>query len=273
METLPKLKIVKPVAQGPQNISPIPEGSRSNVSASLPRQSSILSAPDVICGDTFRPGLMIAILSFHWLTSVAILVGGIFWLVTAPSNDGEGSPCQLYFVMVYIRMVFWFLTYVQHELIKPPCQKLINQNYNLYLDMTCYRKAPLQIVSLWNMVLIAVQGYVRSLFKMHEHGASICSGVGFEEITKLEISPQMFIVLFCGLETMTLACFYIPATKRLMKTMQLLDEDSPDRTLSNQEDISMYMKLKRQAEQVKMLTVANNRLRKEAVALGAMGDD
>lgn len=114
-----------------------------------------------------------------------------------------------------MRAVYWVATYILHEQIKPACQKLINQNYHLYLDMSCYRKAPLQIVSIWNIVLLAVQNYTQSLFLARQHGANICGVTEHDhKLSWMQISPQMFIVIFCGLETFTLGCFYIPAISK-----------------------------------------------------------
>ncbi|XP_055526519.1 uncharacterized protein LOC129719121 [Wyeomyia smithii] len=255
-----------------QNDSPIAEDCKPNESY-LQRQASIISDPDVLCGRTFRAGLMIIVFSIHWLVSALICVTGLCLVVYPP---GHSYACHVYFAIVYLRMTFWVATYVLHESIKPSCRLLINQNYNLYQDMTCYRKAPLQIVSFWNIILLAIQANIQTLFAVSDSASNICDGV--PNITELSaswnISPQLFISIFCCLETIALACFYIPAIKRLTKSLrQQSEEDSPDRTLSNQDDISINQRLKRQAEQVKILRVANVALKKEAIALGALDAD
>nr|XP_019533795.2 uncharacterized protein LOC109405219 [Aedes albopictus] len=263
----PKLRL-KPICQPPRNISPIPEGSKSHDS-SLPRQSSIVSDSEAVGGGTFRVWLMVTIFSLHWFVSGAISCVGLALTLAPPSPE---HACHLYFIIVYLRAAYWIATYIQHEQIKPACQRLINQNYNLYLDMSCYRKAPLQIVSIWNIVLLAVQNYTRSLFLVRQHGADLCGGVnGDNDFHSLQISPQMFIVIFCALETITLGCFYIPAITRLIRsTLPHQDaEDTPNQTLSNLDDIPINQRLKRQAEQVKILRVAYLKLRYEAAALGA----
>ncbi|XP_058812975.1 uncharacterized protein LOC131677274 [Topomyia yanbarensis] len=254
----------KATSRTARSVSPIPEASKSTES-SIRQQSSVVSDPDVHCGKDFRPGLIIFIFSLHWLISAAIFAVGLVLTLKPPSSE---HACHVYFSMVYLRVAFWIGTYIQHELIKPACQMLVNQNYSLYQDMTCYRKTPLQIVSFWNTILIAIQSYVRSLFQVQEQGTNIC-GLG----ETLDITPQLFISIFNGLETLALACFYVPAIKRLIKSMQQQEEDSPDRTLSNQDDITIHQRLKRQAEQVKILRTANMALRKEATALGALSED
>lgn len=264
----PKVRL-KPICQPPRNISPIPEGSKSHDS-SLPRQSSIVSDSEAVGGGTFRVWLMITIFSLHWLVSGAIFFIGLALTLAPPSPD---HACHLYFIIVYMRAVYWVATYILHEQIKPACQKLINQNYNLYLDMSCYRKAPLQIVSIWNIVLLAVQNYTQSLFLARQHGANICGVTEHDpKLSWMQISPQMFIVIFCGLETFTLGCFYIPAIMRLVRsTMPEQDaEDSPNQTLSNLDEIPINQRLKRQAEQVKILRVVYLKLRHEAATLGVL---
>lgn len=264
----PKLRL-KPICQPPRNISPIPEGSKSHDS-SLPRQSSLISDSEAVGGGTFRAGLMVAIFSLHWFVSGAIFLTGLILTLAPPSQD---HACHLYFIIVYLRAAYWIATYIQHERIKPACQKLINQNYNLYLDMSCYRKAPLQIVSIWNIVLLAVQNYAQSLFLAREHGANICGlNDSVDNFHSFKISPQMFIVIFCGLETFTLGCFYIPAIMRLIRSTMPYQgaEDTPNQTLSNLDEIPVNQRLKRQAEQVKILRVAYLKLRNEAATLGAL---
>ncbi|XP_053698603.1 uncharacterized protein LOC128745554 [Sabethes cyaneus] len=255
-----------------RNISPIPEIFKS-AESSLHRQASIVSDPDIHCGKTFRAGLLITTFSVHWLISTFIFAVGLSLTLY---HAGYNNDCYVYFTIVYLRIFFWIITYIQHELIKPACQRLINQNYNLYQDMTCYRKAPLRIVSFWNIILIAIQANIRSLFAVDDREANICKAVGdvWELSVNWNISPQLFITVFCCLETIALTCFYIPAIKRLMKSIQQQsEEDSPNRTLSNQDDISINQRLKRQAEQVKILRTTHTALVKEAVTLGVFDED
>lgn len=263
----PKLRL-KPICQPPRNISPIPEGSKSNDS-SFPRQSSVVSDSEAVGGGHFRAALMVTIFSIHWFASAASFFIGLVLTLAPPSQD---HACHLYFIMVYYRAGYWIATYIQHEQIKPACQRLINQNYNLYRDMTCYRKAPLQIVSIWNMVLLAVQSYVQTMFMAHEHGPNICAVIDFDDDRFPTISPQLFIVIFCGLETITLGCFYLPAIMRLIRSTlpHQEEEETPNQTLSNLDDIPVNQRLKRQAEQVKILRVAYLKLKHEAATLGAL---
>lgn len=260
----PKLRM-KPISQPPNNISPIPEYSKSNES-SLQRQSSVISNSEAVGGATFRVGLMIGIFSLHWFVSGAIFFIGLFATLTLRRQD---HACNVYFIIAYLRFAYWIATYIQHEKIKPACQKLVNQNYSLYLDMSCYRKAPLQIVSIWNITLLALQSFVHSLFVAREHGTDLCYAIDDED--EIQISPQMFIVTFCGLETIILSCFYIPAMVRLIRSTLPHEEDeegTPNQTLYNLDEIPINQRLKRQAEQIKILRSVHLKLRKEAVSLG-----
>ncbi|XP_055585737.1 uncharacterized protein LOC129738543 [Uranotaenia lowii] len=254
----------------PRSIAPIAEASKSPDS-SLLRQQSVLNEPDNLCDGNFRPSLLIVSFSIHWILSGAVTIVGLVFILWPPQSTGD-SLCHLYFAIVYWRMVFWIGTYAQHELIKPPCQRLINQNFCLYRDMTCYRKAPLQIVSIWNTMLIGVQLYTHSLFAVSDRNQSICAHVGPDTVVGAiwdhKITPQLFIVLFCLLETLALSCFYVPAIKRLVKSTKLQEEeDSPNRTLSNQDDVPLNQRLKRQAEQVKILRMTTLKLRRETQRL------
>uniref|UniRef100_A0A1Q3EV89 Uncharacterized protein n=1 Tax=Culex tarsalis TaxID=7177 RepID=A0A1Q3EV89_CULTA len=245
-----------------RGISPIPEVPPKD--STLPRQSSVVSEPEmIVCGSNFKPWALITAFSVHWIASFAILIIGLAMTLVPPS---AAYSCHVYFVVVYLRMVYWIGTFVQHELIKAPCRRLINQNYNLYRDMICYRKAPLKVVSIWNAVLVATQGYVYKQFHVKDYRANICSAIG------PDMTPQLFIVVFCGLETIMLGIFYVPAIKRLLKSLtpQEQEEDARNGTLLNQDEIPINWRLMRQAEQIKILTVANQQLRREALDIGAL---
>ncbi|XP_062554600.1 uncharacterized protein LOC134219747 [Armigeres subalbatus] len=262
----PKMRL-KPISQPPKNISPIPEGTKSHDS-SLQRQSSVISDSEAVGGGTFRVGLMVAIFSLHWFVSGAIFFIGLFITLGLPRQD---HACHMYFIIMYLRTIYWIATYILHERIKPACQKLVNQNYSLYLDMSCYRKAPLQIVSIWNIVLLALQNFIHTLFLAGKHGTDICDAIDDDDYDEIEISPQIFIVIFCGLETTILSFFYIPAIVRLIRSTLPHEEDeegTPNQTLFNLDEIPINQRLKRQAEQVKILRGAYLKLRNEAAALG-----
>lgn len=65
---------------------------------------------------------------------------------------------------------------------------------------------------------------------------------------------------------------FLFSVERLLKslTSQEQEEDMSNGTLSNQDEIPVNWRLMRQAEQIKILTVANQQLRREALDIGAL---
>lgn len=140
---------------------------------------------------------------------------GVVMILKPLSAD---SPCQLFYVLVYLRAGFWFGTYMLNEKIKDPCRKLIDNNYLLYRNMTSYRKAPLQIVSFWNTALIAVNGYAKDFFEQNGMESSgNCQPIDHDLVKALN-SPQLMIVIFCGIESIALSCFYVVAMGKQKST-------------------------------------------------------
>ncbi|XP_039445839.2 uncharacterized protein LOC120425388 [Culex pipiens pallens] len=94
---------------------------------------------------------------------------------------------------------------------KPSCRKILRQDYRLYRRLSIYRKRPLQIVSVWNTVLIVTQEYVSNHCPQHESG--LTNG---EECKVIWSAPQTFIVAFSGLQLLALTAFYVPAFVKLI---------------------------------------------------------
>lgn len=128
----------------------------------------------------------------HLLLSMSIFIAGIYlelqWLTE--------ENCQTYFVMIYLRMVFWVATFVIDILVTQRHNELRRQGYHEFYrkKILTYKNAPFAIVTLWNMVIFLVQTitleYYGNEFSLH------CQK-GIQ-------SPITYVCVFCGFETMLL---------------------------------------------------------------------
>ncbi|XP_062554616.1 transmembrane protein 192-like isoform X1 [Armigeres subalbatus] len=155
--------------------------------------------------DGFRPLRTVPAFSFHLLISSCISLTGIILAATWEDNQ----RCEAYFIMLYLRAAFWLITYVFDRFVKHRHEKLRLDGYHDFHRSTSrHRSVPLQIVSLWNTFLLAIQTLIQ-----HYYGDSFaekCVIVGL-------LSPIVYITLFCSLETVVLGFvhgFYIAKVVR-----------------------------------------------------------
>ncbi|EAT34475.1 AAEL013288-PB [Aedes aegypti] len=185
-----------------------------NTTRGSPNQTSLFESDQDHVKCSFKPWVMITLLSLHWIASWAITITGIV-LIFKPFDDLV--PCHLFYLIVYLRVGYWFGAYKLNEAIKDSCRKLVHENYELYESLTIYRKAPLQIVSFWNTALFAVLGYAKSLFV--QNGTATlkgpCQHPFDNDLLDALRSPQMVIVIFCAIESLVLSCFYMIAFSKL----------------------------------------------------------
>lgn len=143
--------------------------------------------------DGFRPLKTVPVFSFHLLLSTCISVTGVILAATW----ADSRRCEAYFIMLYLRAAFWLITYLFDHFVKKHHDKLRLDGYHdFYRSTSGHKTVPLQIVSLWNTFLLAVQALIQHYYG--DNFAEKCVVVGF-------LSPIVYITLFCSLETFVLS--------------------------------------------------------------------
>uniref|UniRef100_A0A182QBV5 Transmembrane protein 192 n=1 Tax=Anopheles farauti TaxID=69004 RepID=A0A182QBV5_9DIPT len=220
----------------------------------------------------FRPVLAIVLFSVHLFCAIVIVVAGIIASsLSWPQRDGSAST--LYFLIIYMRIAYWLATYVIHQRNKTEFGRLAEPDFDHYRALTVYRKAPLQIATLWNVILLTVQNQVRYLFP-YEHrdaepGANSTAGALNPAIT-----PQVFLIVVCALELLVLLCFYVPLVRILIEIKQSEDHDKVTnlryRRMTETElaEQPIEWQLERQAILIKRLRTERDHLQREAKLLG-----
>lgn len=234
----------------------------SDGSSENPANSSLLSQDNNQCA--FGPEKVMALFSLHWLASLAIFTFGVVLLFKPLCAD---DPCLGFYLLVYLRAGFWFGTYILSEKLKAPCRLLIAKHYPLYCKMTTYRKAPLQIVSFWNTTLIAVNAYARHLLEKSEMESSgKCKLMIDSDLMDALAAPQLVIVIFCGIESVALSCFYVAAIVQLVAALRI----SSEQYKLMQKELSVNQVLGQQAERIKLL---QRQYQRNAAIVGEEEDD
>lgn len=128
----------------------------------------------------------------HLLLSMTVFGAGIYlelqWMTE--------YSCHTYYTLIYIRCVYWIITYIFDTLITHRHNVLRRQGYHDFYryKILTYKNVPFNVVTLWNMILLVGQTamieYYGSDFNVH------CQ--------KSMQSPISYLCLFSGLETILL---------------------------------------------------------------------
>uniref|UniRef100_A0A336MCV1 Transmembrane protein 192 n=1 Tax=Culicoides sonorensis TaxID=179676 RepID=A0A336MCV1_CULSO len=154
---------------------------------------------------SFKKLKTVPLFSFHLLVSTAISFTGIVLAATSQDKD----RCKAYFIMVYMRVAFWFITFIFDHLVKHHHDQLRMNGYHDFHRATNVQKTvPLYIVSAWSAVFLGVQTL------MHEtYGEDFwikCIFVGF-------LSPVIYVTGFSVVETFILGIVHTSYICRVTK--------------------------------------------------------
>ncbi|XP_058058184.1 uncharacterized protein LOC131209196 [Anopheles bellator] len=228
----------------------------------------------------FRPVLVIFMFSVHLVFAMAIVgIGLAGSILDWPSSDGDTSGP--YFYVIYLRVLYWLLAYVIHARSKREFGKLVEADFDRYRTFSVYRKAPLQIVTIWNVILLTVQNQVRLLVpydqlpKRSEDTNASHKSEGIQ--LNPAITPQVFVTVVCALELLVLLCFYVPLVRTLIEVRsadgQHKDTDLRYRRMTDTElaEQPIDWQLDRHAELIKQLRNEYEQLQREAKLYGVDG--
>lgn len=216
--------------------------------------------------DGFRPLNTVPAFSLHLLASSCISLTGI--ILAACWEDNR--RCEAYFIMLYLRAAFWLITYLFDRFVKMRHEKLRLDGYHEFHRSTAHhRTVPLQIVSLWNTFLLAVQALIQHYYG--DNFAEKCLVVGF-------LSPIVYITLFCSLETVVLSFvhgFYIAKVVRFNRAAAAPDALQGSRGHSSgslgltQRGLSTAELLEKQADLINYLKDHNLKLNQKIMQMNA----
>ncbi|XP_067639772.1 transmembrane protein 192 isoform X2 [Eurosta solidaginis] len=141
---------------------------------------------------SFKPLRTVPVFSIHLFISTVISFVGILLAYTWPVD----KRCEAYFIMLYLRAAFWVITFLFDHLIKKHHDDLRMNGYHEFHRATSMQKGiPLNVVSLWNSMLLAVQAGIHHYY-----------GVDFWQHCALNFfSPASYVAGFNMLETLVLS--------------------------------------------------------------------
>lgn len=153
------------------------------------------------------------IFSLHLLISIIISFTGILLAAIWPDED----RCEAYFIMLYLRVMFWIITLIIDHISKYHHEKLrLNGYHDFHKSTTVHRGLPFYIVSLWNTAILALQTLMQHYYG--EHFGEHC-------VEKI-FSPIIYITIFSSVETIILCIvngLYIGRVYKFNETAQLPD--------------------------------------------------
>lgn len=151
--------------------------------------------------------------SIHLLISTLISCVGILMASCWPDD----KKCTAYFVMLYLRGAFWFVTLILHNSTAKQHETLQLYGYHdFHKETSAHRNAPIYVVSLWNSTILIVQALMQQvcifflrvnfvlLFILLWNFQAYGNGFGEACIATI-LSPVIYITLFNISENIVLA--------------------------------------------------------------------
>lgn len=134
----------------------------------------------------------IPLAGIHLLISITIFgVGAYFEL-----NWMIDFNCNVYFLLLYVRCLYWAFTYVIDAIVTRRHSELRLHGYHDFYrhKILNYKNAPLSIVTLCNMIIFLIQTLMQ-----HIYGADLSA-----HCQRSLWSPITYVCLLCGVETIVL---------------------------------------------------------------------
>lgn len=134
----------------------------------------------------------IALTGIHLLLSLTIFGAGAFFELKWTTD----FDCTVYYYILYVRCAFWLVTFVIDSMITRRHNNIRRSGYHDFYryKILNYKNAPLNIVTLWNMIIFLIQTIMQQNY-----------GADFSVHCKKTIwSPITYICLFCGIESILL---------------------------------------------------------------------
>lgn len=161
----------------------------------------------------FEPLKTVPAFTLHNAISILISLIGVvlayFW------RDEE--RCEAYFIMLYLRIAFWVITFVFDHVVKYHHEQLrLNGHLEFHKSIAMHKGLPLQIVTLWNTAVFTIQTLIQQYYGDH---------FGQKCVQQL-FSPIVYITAFSVLESTVLSvvhCSYISKVRKFNKSAPVPD--------------------------------------------------
>lgn len=142
--------------------------------------------------DYFQCLNTIPLAGIHLLMSITIFAAGAYFEL----NWTGDLDCSIYFLLLYVRCLYWGFTYVIDAIISRRHSELRRQGYHDFYHQKIlnYKNATLSIVTLWNMIIFLMQTLME-----HHYGGEFPA-----HCQRSLWSPTTYVCLFCGVETIVL---------------------------------------------------------------------
>ncbi|XP_059610357.1 transmembrane protein 192 [Phlebotomus argentipes] len=214
--------------------------------------------------DNFRPLKTIPVFSFHLLVSTLISFIGVGMAVVFP----ESQRCEAYFLMLYLRAIFWVVTLLFDHMIKYHHDKLrMNGFHDFHRATAVHKSVPFYLVSLWNTAIMAIQTLIQQYY-----------GDDFgEHCIQSLFSPIVYVSIFSAVETGVLAVIhgtYISRVMRFNRARPLPDAmrgsfDSGSSVGLTQRNADVAELLEKQADLISFLQDHNLRLNQRLMQMNS----
>ncbi|XP_031634091.1 transmembrane protein 192-like [Contarinia nasturtii] len=212
----------------------------------------------------FKPLKTIPYSTIHAVISFIISVLGAFLACVWQSD----TDCEEYFLILYLRCIFWIVTFLYDHIIKYHHEKLrMNGYHEFYRATSLHKGVPLHTVSLWNTIILGIQTIMQ-----HEYGSKF-----FDHCTKSFFSPTTYIVLFCAFETTLLIAVHAWYIIRVMRfNRATLPPDAYRGLAESMDSVGVATRdteandlLEKQADLINYLKDHNNKLNQKLMTLNA----
>lgn len=222
----------------------------------------------------FKPIKTVQLFSIQLLFTLAL---DIVAIVYAAIHPDESSKCREYFIIIYIHIALWFLTFVIHLLTKCIHHRVRLDGYlEFYKSTGIHTSLPLIVVSLWTVLLLLVQTLMQHYYP--DDFAEKCIKGG-------TMSPKFYLGALITVEFCVLAGINI---SYMMKVITFNRQQAPPDVQrgewlasSNPETFSqnevgyremgskVYDFLEKQADLIRYLKEHNARLSEKVMSLNA----
>ncbi|CAH1183019.1 unnamed protein product [Ceutorhynchus assimilis] len=222
----------------------------------------------------FAPIRTAPLYSFHLLFTFVLDIVAIVYAVTHPALD---SKCTEYFVILYLHVALWFITFAIHLITKRIHHQVrLNGYLEFYKNAEAHTSLPLITVSLWTVALLLVQTLMVHYYP--DDFAKKCLEGG-------TLSPRAYICALVTLEFCTIAGINV---SYIMKVWKFNQQQAPPDVLkgewlssANPETFSqnevgykemgsrVYDFLEKQADLIRYLKEHNARLAQKVMTLSA----
>ncbi|KXJ82777.1 hypothetical protein RP20_CCG011210 [Aedes albopictus] len=156
-----------------------------------------------------------------WIQLIFSMVLTMTGFIFAYHGCYSGNECPGYYMLLYLRALFWVATYVIHLYMKNKHNRLKLLGYHKFLRITHrQKKAPLQLVSLSNLLILTIHTVVLEFYGTNFINDCYVKG----------LSLTLFLSIWCLVECMILTYIHITyfVKVRVFNTMR-----SPPDALTN----------------------------------------